>query len=428
MKKLILAVTVLALTLMAGAAFGTTADMIAGNPSPPPANVVGTVEVTNDGTNLTVTYTITDPDYIITSTHLHVTTIDPAGLANYKKVAGAMPQTKQGNAIPGQFDYSSSHLVADGVTVKTHVIPLADIPAVPGQTLYVAAHAIVGTLCPCDEVDLNLPEEVIVSVWWSGDLEPPYLDAFFKATVTDTSLTGDYPAYCVDTDRVIRPLGLPYLPPGNKMHRGIPLQAEVFSSLDCGLLPDIIEPLVDDCSAMGKVNWILNNIAVGDPSPGCAGAYTFGDIQRAIWELLEDTEDDSGLDPWSTCRVAEIIAAAEADEAANGVFMPICGEEIGIIILPYVYAYEGTTNTIYVWDADLGKNVPVYDGLPAGAHKMYLQPIIIKIPVPCCFCGDTAWAGVPGLDAPEPEDGDGYTIEFLGKDWSMYFIHTITAP
>ena len=55
MKKIIFAVTVLA--LMASVTMG--ADMIAGNPKNG-ANVVGTVDVSVDGTDLVVVYTITD--------------------------------------------------------------------------------------------------------------------------------------------------------------------------------------------------------------------------------------------------------------------------------------------------------------------------------------------------------------------------------
>ena len=410
MKKLILAGAVLAIALMASITMG--ADMIAGNPKNG-ANVVGTVDVSVDGDNLVVVYTITDLDWIITETHLHVA-LSP----------DAIPQSK-GNPPPGAFDYSTAHEVSDDVQEVTHTIPLVDILGDPVPdplpTLFVAAHAVVGTLCPCDEFDLDLPEGVMVSVLWAGDFDPDRLDSYFLATIFGgTDLDGDYDAYCIDTDRSIRP--------PSYVHRGTPMQAEVYSSLDCGLLPVIVEPLVEMCENMGKVNWILNNVSVGQPiaeiNPGttCANNITMGDIQRAIWELLDDTEADDGLLDWDQCRVDEIIAAAD------GEFVPICGEVIGVIILPYVYMFEGEVLVVPGTEDDPPgyPGDPRYVDLPAEAELVYVQPIIITIPVPCCYCDETAWAGTvvdpPSRDWPD-EDNDGYKYEFPGKNWAMYFTY-----
>jgi hypothetical protein len=50
----------------------TTVDLIADGGDPSTAITVGYVEVTDDGTDLTVKYVITDPDWCLEATHLDV--------------------------------------------------------------------------------------------------------------------------------------------------------------------------------------------------------------------------------------------------------------------------------------------------------------------------------------------------------------------
>jgi hypothetical protein len=132
----------------------------------------------------------------------------------------------------------------------------------------------------------------------------------------------------------------------------------------------------------------------------------------AIWELLENEPNPSGLVSSSRCRINEIKANAELD------FVPGCGDVMAVILLPYVYVVDGVTV------ADGG--IPIYEDLPENAEKYYVQPVFIPIPVPCC--DETAWAGVEGLDVPPPDDGDNYTIEFPGKNWAMYFEYEVPEP
>jgi len=94
---------------------------------------VGDVLVWNDEDNLYVKYLITDPDWCITETHLHVA-------ASFEDI----PQTKKNNPIPGQFNYKEEH---DCVTEYTYTIPLTWEPC---TEFYIAAHAEVikyGTVC-----------------------------------------------------------------------------------------------------------------------------------------------------------------------------------------------------------------------------------------------------------------------------------------
>ena len=433
MKKLILAVTLLALS--AGITMG--ADMIAGNPKNG-ANVVGEVTVERVGDTLEVTYTITNLDWIITETHLHVGT-SPGDFPKWPK-----------DPPPGQFAHSSSHDVADGIQEVTLTVQLADIfpGGIPTElpTLFIAAHAVVGTLCPCEDITPEcMPDEVMVKVVHSIlDIEPDYENSYFVATVGgDTCLDGEYDAWCIDTDRAISPVGTDAFGIREYRRRPVPQKADVYFSLDCASLPVVDPELVEDCDDMDLVLWILNYVAAGDviDSDGsdCDGeVITFGDIQRAIWELLnDDTEEDGALGDWSQCRVDEIIAMAEEG------FEPICTEDVGLILLPYVYVYpelhamagqvikdETTANGYPDTGYDDYPGDPIYPGDPAwpvdvvGVRK-YQQPILIMVPVPCCFCDETAWAGTATDVSDEwpDEDEDGYKYEFPGKNWAMFFTY-----
>ncbi|HIH97277.1 MAG TPA: hypothetical protein HA348_07395 [Thermoplasmata archaeon] len=88
---------------------------------------VGTVEVWNDTDNLYVKYVVNDP-WRLTETHLHIFFDDMYYID--------IPQ-KNGNPIPGKFDYKGEH---DCVTEYTYTIPLN---LVPEDELFIAAHAVV---------------------------------------------------------------------------------------------------------------------------------------------------------------------------------------------------------------------------------------------------------------------------------------------
>jgi len=86
---------------------------------------VGEVKVWNDEINLYVKYIITDPEWCLTETHLHVATS-----------LGDIPQ-KNGNPPPGKFDYKEEH---DCIADYTYTIPLTWVPE---TELFIATHAVV---------------------------------------------------------------------------------------------------------------------------------------------------------------------------------------------------------------------------------------------------------------------------------------------
>jgi hypothetical protein len=102
---------------------------------------VGTVTVSNDDTDLYVTYETTG-DWVMTETHLAVAT-----------ALTGIPQTKTGNPIPGKFPYSTIHDPA--VMEFTYTIPLA-LAWAPDTSLFIAAHAVVQK-CETESFTFNPP-------------------------------------------------------------------------------------------------------------------------------------------------------------------------------------------------------------------------------------------------------------------------------
>jgi len=92
---------------------------------------VGEVQVWNDGEIIYVTYLIDDPDWCLTETHLHV--------ANTME---EVPQ-KNGNPIPGQFDFKEEH---DCISEYTYEVPYSEWYC--NDDVVIATHAVVkSTLC-----------------------------------------------------------------------------------------------------------------------------------------------------------------------------------------------------------------------------------------------------------------------------------------
>lgn len=113
----------------------TVTDLIAGQHIN-----VGTVTAWDDGAYLYVKYSTKD-GWVLTETHLAVaTSLD------------GIPQTKKGNPIPGKFPYSEEHYPP--VTVFTYKIDMGEVGFGVGDTLYIAAHAVVFNLA--NEMDVTV--------------------------------------------------------------------------------------------------------------------------------------------------------------------------------------------------------------------------------------------------------------------------------
>lgn len=138
MKKLIKIFILQAflLALPATVFAGCIADLIAGQ-----HHKVGTVTITNDGT---VTYQ-TINGCVLTETHLHVDT-------SVKKI----PQTKNGNPIPGRFMYNDHHNPPK--TIVSYQTGKC------GDPLYVAAHAVVSCLADTSTSTIKIVSDTSVCI------------------------------------------------------------------------------------------------------------------------------------------------------------------------------------------------------------------------------------------------------------------------
>jgi len=276
------------------------------------------------------------------------------------------PQTKKGNPKIGHFAYSRTH---DPCVIEhTEIIPLTYIPgyAEGTTTLFVAAHAVVEAIVGCapdlQELEKSLPETVSFSIIHPGTSVRPY--SYLDVAITDSELVGTYSGYCVNTSRYIS--------------QDTTYKARVYSSY--GSVPD---GLVDKPWNLDLVNYLINQEYVGQEYVGgvleCSGDYTYGDVQLAIWTLLDDTPITATIGDYAECRVQEILR----DVSANGEgFIPGCGA-----------CEDPEDNDLVVLLLD-----PV-DGE---------QPILISIPVEC-----------EPLDSEETAWGNG--TPFTDSTWAMYF-------
>jgi hypothetical protein len=325
-------------------------DLIAGGGNEKSAIDVGDVLVWNDVDFLYVEYSLIE-GWCLTKTHLDVN----ISLEN-------IPQTKKGNPIPGHFGYKEEH---DHLSSFTYEIPISwGIDT----EIFIAAHAdverIIGFESPnLDNFNQALPEQVIMSVQYFYVGGPSY---FPVTTITGDPLTGEYEGWCIDTD--------------NTILSNFDYTTNVYSSYEP--LPFSI---VEHPENLDLVNWIINQDYVEKDST-CCGVFTYGDVQRAIWELIEDDPYGSGLGPWEQCRVDEILVAAYANGEG---FMPGCGDSVAVILEPFEMCMCPQQVIIaQVSFIDVGLDcTPIYGE------------------------GETAWG-----------DGEEFNI---GKNWATYFTYSI---
>jgi hypothetical protein len=171
-------------------------------------------------------------------------------------------------------------------------------------TLLVAVIAPLGVTAagPCGD----LPSSVTMSY------VPNKTTAYVTTTISgDGVLNGTYEGWCVDLDR--------------QAVFNQAFTAKVVCSYDATAGNYVEYP-----KNLDLVNWMLNRDFRGET--GAYGAYTWKDVQVAIWRLLENPAY-AGSDPtgWNAARVGEIIALAEANGEG---FTPGSGDLCVIILVP----------------------------------------------------------------------------------------------
>jgi hypothetical protein len=293
----------------------TTTDFIAGGGNVNSETNVGTVEVCNDGAQVTVTYTIEDDDWCLDETHLAI-----------KTAWTLIPQTKTHNPIPGQFPLSETGLGCASGWENTVTL---DGGCNQGNTIYIAAHGVVKEAigADLDYLRINLPDTVQMTV--SGVPGPTY-GTYFDLTILNTDLAGTYADWCIDTDLQISP--------------GTTYTANVYSTYGENYYPTNLEfP-----GNFDKLNYLINNYAVGGTCGG--NTLSWKEIQTAIWHFMEDsTPPNVGANPTSvTCIVDDVEQNGEG-------FVPTCGEKIAIILEPISLSNQITVAQITIGELDIAQ-------------------------------------------------------------------------
>ena len=180
-----------------------------------------------------------------------------------------------------------------------------------------------------DDCTVNLLPDLPATAYACADAKPGSV-SYFDLSIADGALAGDYAAWCVDV--------------ANTLNAGECFDANVYSSY--GVIPDGV---VDRPLNFDLINWILNQDFVGKLSENGTDAYTMGDVQWAMWELIDGANCVSCtyLDPYVAARANEIVLMALANgdgyEPGEGDVLavvldpiPVLGEDKKqVVIIPY---------------------------------------------------------------------------------------------
>jgi hypothetical protein len=308
--------------------------------------------------------------YVIEEIHIH--------FASTFKGSGGIPQTKNGNPIPGKFEYN--------ITPENDVTKI-EIPVMLKE--FGAIHLSVVKFGGIEGFEFYLPKEpVTVEFVYPGTSATPPTNSYFQMKITSDNAGAlkdiIFENWCVNS-AIFMPNYKPY-------------EALLYSSYD----EDLPEGLVDYPENLHLVNYLINYYYEGkevvlknencsdflvDGNP-VTGKITLGDIQKAIWKLIDDQWDFDDLtgEKWISKdeRVFAIVCGVKDEvEALGGYFEPACNQKI--VFLVDSYQNENGT-TLFVG-----------------------QPTISSVPVPCADEGGTAW-------------GDGYWgATFGGAQWGTWF-------
>jgi len=334
-----------------------TIDLWAGVGNPAAGVLVGNVQFSQVGTQWKVKYVFTNPSFEASVIHFSI-----------KCELSQIPKSRNGNPIPGQFEYNINGPFGDSYEFNI------TLPA--GCTcFYVAAHA-GGTLGGADCFNASIPPGCVnISSLQHGLAENCYWEFDLGNA---GSFNGHYCGWCMD-------LGTTILDSTFNC-------AHMFSSL--APFPEYLKPSIEGWQDMDKINYLINTWQVGQSiqrknhlcqNVDGLGVINVFDYQKAIWRILD-------LGPGSTYSELSdslVVNALVCDMMANGEgFIPSCdnGDVIAFIIDPGLHP----------------------NGLRA-------QPMFAY--APCCEGqGVTAW-------------GDGkYGGNFAGPNWATYFKWCPTCP
>lgn len=305
---------------------GQQIEVWAGSGNPTAGMLVGTIAFYNNGTATLTLNNSLQFAYVPSILHLAIAT----------SLSG-IPVNNSGNPVPGQFQYQFPITPVPGQLQYTfNFTP-------PTGTVYVAAHFGVsiysglagGYYLPTTPVNFS-----VFAPYPGAPAFFPEIDITNAGALSGTSYMG----YCIDPYRVI--------------NTGVTYEAMMVSIYDSAALADLalrFPPVPFDYQNFPLVNYLINKYPVGSlitpvsdttsctPS-GTEQAVTYGDIQKAIWWLLnQNYGDETGaLGDWSPERVNALLC----DAYANGVgFAPACGQKFLFVLAPT----NGKNQAVFSW-------------------------------------------------------------------------------
>ncbi len=230
-----------------------------------------------------------------------------------------------GDTVRYYYNVTNCGDVTLNVTVTDDILgPIGTIENLaPGTWQELSADMLVtgsGTIDP-----LVLPETAAVSATYQSAGAPSY----FRVTVTEgAALNGIYNGWCADLDYDIT--------------NGLTYPALVYSSLE-----PLPAGMIEHAENIDLINWILNQEFVGKVSPGGYGTYTQGDVQTAIWALIEETLVP-GLG--NANRINEILTAAQNNGEG---YIPGCGNTFAVFLRPVNPATNRTVAQLVLVEAEI---------------------------------------------------------------------------
>ncbi|MBT9317164.1 SdrD B-like domain-containing protein [Leptothoe spongobia] len=182
----------------------------------------------------------------------------------------------------------------------------------------------------------SLPDRITIKTvnFFHNQFDDPTDTRTFDLILEDGgALNGTYDGFCIDADRG---LDISYdenydgvIDPSEYTSRSY--SAQVYSSYET--LPDEVD--IEQPDNMDLVNWVLNQDFTNQASANGSGNYTWADIQKAMWALLDDESSSAYVGPegdhWQQARINEIVAAAQANGEG---FVPDYGQKMAIILVP----------------------------------------------------------------------------------------------
>jgi hypothetical protein len=332
---------------------------------------VGTVEICADTVNsvLSVTFDVSGSGLCLHETHVYANTGDPSA---------PPPQ-----GAPGRFPFKHEGISAGGCeAVDAYMIDGFALGC--DETAALAAHAVV--CAPAAELDLrHFVDLVEIEAGAAGRVMTRVshrdgASALDVEILDGEAFTGLHDGWFIDLDRAFSP---------RTVYSAVPVSSYVMDESGTAIINPAAAELVEYPDNLDAVNWLINQQYPGRSSM-CGGSFTEGDVQRAIWELVEDEQSTEGIGSWSRCRVREIVSAAT--DYGRG-YVPGCDGSMVVILNPV--------------DA-MGQNVA-----RIAIAEIELSELEVLCDTSLRGC-ETAWGQALGGDIPFPRGGG----------WGSYFEYT----